>query len=212
MLDYLDLHGNSLTGSIPDTLQDLVNLTHLDLSNNDLSGQANPLRWPGQKLSQLEVLSLSNNRLDLFRQQDDENGHASDPLGNETRLRILGIAGNPPQGDSAGFTATIPDGIRYLTTLTELTMHGSDLGGTLPAWIFRDLPDLELLDVSYNRLEGNLDEIFREDPGNDNDNNNEPSQSSLKALLLHNNHLTGTLPESIARIPDLGELGCFRNG
>jgi len=199
-LESLDLKGNSLTGSIPERLQDLTQLTHLDLSNNRLSGQVKPLHWLGQKLVRLEFLSLSNNLLDIFDQETTSDRR--DSIGGEVHLKILGLSGNVPDIEAGNERSTysIPEEIRYLTNLQQLSLHNSNLGGRIPAWLFHELNELQFLDLSQNQLTGSITDIFPSMGGS-----SLPLQH-LKALLFHDNKLTGTLPESIGMMSNLATV------
>ncbi|XP_039041239.1 receptor-like protein 34 [Hibiscus syriacus] len=60
-IQQLDLTSNDFHGPLPDSIFDLVNLIELRLSSNNLSGIIEPVML--SKLTSLEVLDLSNNRL-----------------------------------------------------------------------------------------------------------------------------------------------------
>jgi hypothetical protein len=227
-LDSLDLSDNSLVGSIPENLQNLVHLTHLDLSSNRLTGQISPVHWLGKKWTQLEFLDLSNNLLDLGGGggggggggQDDSHSRRHS-LGGESRLKTLTLGGNVNNNNNNNVNVnnnnnsnnnsndddknkkkiSIPNEIRYLTNLRELSLDNSNIGGRIPAWLFHELDKLQFLDLSRNQLTGSVSGVF-------------PSAGvslsplqHLKSLLLHDNGLTGTLPESIGLMPNLSE--CF---
>ena len=211
-LDSLDLSDNSLVGSIPEYLRNLVHLTHLDLSTNRLTGEISPVYWLGKKWTQLEFLDLSNNFLDLDRSGQSHNRRNF--LGEDSRLTALRLGGNTNANinsnsnsnsnsnyDDDKTTVSIPNEIRYLTNLRELSLDNSNIGGRIPAWIFHELDKLQFLDLSHNQLTGSVSGVF-------------PSSGvyslplqDLKSLLLHDNGLTGTLPESIGLMPNLSE--CF---
>jgi Leucine-rich repeat (LRR) protein len=102
----LSLNDNALTGPIPPSLGDLINLEQLDLANNRLGaripwqlGQLTNLQFlilaenfltrgiPPElgQLTNLQVLSLNNNRLD---------GHLPGTLSQLKTLTLLRLAGN----------------------------------------------------------------------------------------------------------------------
>ena len=210
-LDSLDLSDNSLVGSIPEYLRNLVHLTHLDLSTNRLTGEINPLYWLGKEWTQLEFLDLSNNLLDLDRSDQSHNRRSC--FGEDTRLTTLRLGGNTNANninrndDDDKTMVSIPNEIRCLTNLRELSLDNSNIGGRIPAWIFHELDKLQFLDLSHNQLTGSVRGAF-------------PSAGvyplplqDLQSLLLHDNELTGTLPDSVGFMPNLSE--CFleiRNG
>ncbi|KAI9170164.1 hypothetical protein LWI28_023481 [Acer negundo] len=57
-MDFLELSGNLLSGSIPPSMTEMKELIFLDLSSNSLSG-AIPSKWQSLKL--LTYMDLSNN-------------------------------------------------------------------------------------------------------------------------------------------------------
>ena len=181
MLETLDLRHNSIGGSLPTELENLVHLTYLDLSNNALTG---PVMWLPNKLSHLELVDLSNNQLDLNR----NNNHS---VPRDPRLKTLLLGGNNPNSNT---TSYISDEIRYFTNLKLLSLDNSNLGGTIPEWIWYELPNLQFLDLSHNQLIGNIGTESMD------------SLQNLQALLLHDNPLTGTLPEYIGLLPNLATV------
>lgn len=187
MLESLDLGRNSIVGTIPNELENLVHLVHLDLSDNRLTGHA--LHWTSNKLTHLEFLDLSNNQLDLTAATTSSDGHT---LPKKSQLKTLLLGGNNPDPDTSG---SIPEEIRYLTNLQALGLDNASIGGTIPDWMLRELPKLEFLDLSHNELTGSLNQLG--------------SLQHLQTLLLHDNRLTGTLPESIGSLLDLCTFFCF---
>ena len=206
-LDSLNLRNNSLEGDIPEGLQNLLHLTHLDLSDNRLIGQISPLYWIGEKLTHMEVLNLSSNHLSL---DGPNNSHSRrQPIGGESHLKTLALGGNVPNHDESGDSITIlafPEEIRYLTNLKELSLDRSNIGGRIPAWVFHELHELKFLDLSHNRLTGSISGEFPSVNGLFS------SLQHLESLLLHDNPLTGTLPESVGWMSDLSEFSvCFKS-
>ena len=202
-LNFLDLSGNQLSGSIPEGLQNLSQLQYLDLSSNRLTGHISPVYWLGNGMAKLEFLNLSNNLLCLNSLNTSYSQSFS--FGGDQRLKTLALGGNI-NDDGEGITIcmndnsgiVIPDEIQYLTSLQELFLGCSNIGGTVPVWIFHKLKKLQFLDLSRNKLVGNISEIFPSD-------SDAFSLPDVHSLLLHDNRLTGTLPESIGMMPNLCE-------
>ena len=154
-------------------------------------------------MAKLEFLNLSNNLLCLNSLNTSYSQSFS--FGGDQRLKTLALGGNI-NDDGEGITIcmndnsgiVIPDEIQYLTSLQELFLGCSNIGGTVPVWIFHKLKKLQFLDLSRNKLVGNISEIFPSD-------SDVFSLPDVHSLLLHDNRLTGTLPESIGLMPNLCE-------
>ena len=108
-LFYLDLDGNLLTGSIPDSLGSLSQLQDLYLFGNQLTGS---IPASLDNLSQLQILELYGNQL---------TGSIPAGLGNLSQLQILNLNSNQ-------FTGEVPD-LSLLTTgcLVDLSYNCLDL-------------------------------------------------------------------------------------
>nr|KAJ0192466.1 hypothetical protein LSAT_V11C800410010 [Lactuca sativa] len=133
-LEFLEL-SRSLNGRIPETLGRLVNLRHLDLSQNGLTGS---IPESLGRLRFLQVLYLSENQL---------TGPIPEFLGNLTQL-ILSY--NQLNG-------SIPESLGKLAALTKLYLHSNLLDGTIPVSIGQ-LAKLRTLSISNNSLEGAVTE------------------------------------------------------
>lgn len=133
----LDLSDNQLTGTLPEDLGLLTELTHLDLSGNRLQGvlppnvghpqqlryldlSRNQLRGPIpdrlRLLHQLRTLDLHDNRL---------SGPIPEALGDLVRLERLDLSDNELTGE-------VPPALGNLRRLLELSLHGNPLEGALP--------------------------------------------------------------------------------
>lgn len=240
-LQMIHLGGNSLTGTIPENIRYLSHLTELDLSHNDLTGQMSPYYWLGERLTKLEYLDLSDNRLELLpffeelgSSGDHNHSNRRQPIGGETSLVKLSLGGNrytskmrngqqeEEEEDSSNGRSNmilLPSEFRYLTNLRELSLANMGLGGKLPSWLFHELPELRVLDLSQNLLTGTIGEnmnqnnLFGESKNQDQHQNPSWALSTtslplqhLNALVLHDNPLTGTLPEFIGLLPALTTL------
>ncbi|XP_006662947.1 somatic embryogenesis receptor kinase 2-like [Oryza brachyantha] len=135
-LQFLQLYGSRLNGSIPATLGKLKHLVSLDLSINLLTG-AIPDSLGA--LSNLLILRLSQNNL---------TGAIPPSLGNLKKLEILELRNNALSG-------TIPASLGDIETLNYLDLNDNKLTGTVPLEILaRLVTTLGELTVSHNDLDG----------------------------------------------------------
>ena len=177
-LTRLDLAFNQLTGSIPDSLGNLTNLTHLDLASNQLTGSI-PNSFGN--LTNLYYLDLAGNQL---------TGSIPDSLGNLANLDWLELAGNQ-------LTGSIPDSLGNLANLTRLELVGNQLTGSIPDSL-GNLTNLDWLDLAGNQLTGSIPDSL----GN---------LTNLDWLLLHENQLTGSIPDSLGNLTNLDWLDLAGN-
>ncbi|KAG4150213.1 hypothetical protein ERO13_D05G381920v2 [Gossypium hirsutum] len=132
-LTHLDLWQNQLSGQIPRSLGNLWQLTDLDLGWNKLSGQI-PLSI--LNLTQLEDLTISNNSLE---------GSIPDEVTAFPNLKYLDLSDNLLNG-------TLPSKEFQSKSLELIRLENNKLSGVIEFRMFTDLPNLELLDLSYNSL------------------------------------------------------------
>jgi hypothetical protein len=155
----LYLSGNQLSGNIPSSLGNLVNLDFLYLSNNHLSGKI-----PSSlgNLRSLENLLLSDNQL---------SGTIPSSIGNLESLETLNLSTNQLSG-------SIPSALGKLPNLFNLYLQNNQLNGNIPSslgnsFLFNlylnnnqlsggipssigNLEFLETLDLSHNKLNGKI--------------------------------------------------------
>ena len=101
----------------------------------------------------------------------------------------------------ASFSFPSNETLSKLTRLTHLHLRGLGLEGAVPRSLFA-LPSLVELDLSHNRLSGELPaetEHFR-------------WPTKLHRLSLSRNNLTGVVPSSLLALPSLRSLYLARNG
>lgn len=158
-LRTLDLSHNELSGSVPEGLSAMHNLKEFRLQGNHFSGQIpfdiglcphlnridfSDNRFAGelpnslQRLDSLTFFSLSNN---MFT------GELPQWIGNMSSLEYIDFSGN-------GFTGNIPMSLVYCTNLSVIKLKGNSFNGSVPDVLF-DL-GLEELDFSQNGLTGSI--------------------------------------------------------
>ena len=193
---------NLLTGTIPASLGNLVNLESLSLSRNQLTG---PIPAQLSSLSGLRLLALGGNQLTgavppqlgeltnldgLYLQGNQLTGQVPPELGNLERLKWMGLESNQLSG---GVPATLGN----LAKLERLTLHENHLSGPLPSDL-GNLSNLKHLSLWDNQLSGQLPVELG-------------SLSNLEQLRLSQNQLTGDIPKSLGDLSNLRELSLSRN-
>jgi hypothetical protein len=201
-LRILNLQGNQISGTIPESFGKLVSLTDLVLKHNALEGVI-----PSElgDLSNLTRLLLGSNKL---------NGTIPASLGKILSLKKLNlrknqlVGGIPSElGDLSSLTdlvllkntlgGVIPSELGGLSNLTRLLLHLNQLNGSIPASLGK-IVSLKKLNLRNNQLVGGI-----------------PSElgdlSSLTHLLLQSNQLTGSIPTSIGKLLSLKVLSLKKN-
>ncbi|KAL0459594.1 UNVERIFIED_CONTAM: hypothetical protein Slati_0586600 [Sesamum latifolium] len=145
---------NRLSGSIPPFVSQT--LTRLDLKHNDLSGSLSPHGLP----SSLQYLSLSWNRL---------SGTVDRVLSRLNRLNYIDLSMNQ-------FTGCIPVNL-FSFPISNLQLQRNQFYGPVQPV---DQVNIETVDLSFNRLSGEISPMF----------------STVQNLYLNNNRFTGEVPRS----------------
>ncbi|MED6137375.1 LRR receptor-like serine/threonine-protein kinase ghr1 [Stylosanthes scabra] len=174
-IEHLNLSHNKLTGSLVRGSEQPVfeGLKMLDLSYNQLSGEL-----PGfDFVYELLVLKLSNNRFSGFIPTGLLKGDSS-------VLTELDLSGNNLSGEMSIITST---------TLHFLNLSSNGISGELPLLT----GNCEVLDLSNNKLEGNLSRMMK--------------WGDIKYLDLSRNHLTGPLPQVTPQFLQLNYLNLSHN-
>ncbi|RKZ41194.1 MAG: hypothetical protein DRR00_31850, partial [Candidatus Parabeggiatoa sp. nov. 3] len=163
-LSILALRDNQLSGSIPESLGNLSNLTWLDLARNQLSGS---IPESLGNLSNLKYLILRINQL---------SGSIPESLGNLSNLINLNLGWNPLGG-------SIPSSFGNLSNLQNIGLQNNQLSGSIPE-SFGNLSNLTGLWLQQNKLCGDLPLSLM--------------NLKLNTINISNNHLTVSEPEQIA--------------
>ncbi|XP_047156834.1 LRR receptor-like serine/threonine-protein kinase RGI5, partial [Vigna umbellata] len=162
----------------------LSKLEYLDLGGANLSESVQLLHTL-QVLSSLKHLHLSECTFSSYNQPSFVN------LSSLLTLDISYISHH-------SIISLIPDGLRNLTLLENLNLHGNSLSSSIPHWLFGALSHLKFLDLSYNNLQGVIPDVL----GN---------LTSLIALYMVGNQLKGPIPSSLGKVTSLVRLDLSHN-
>ncbi|KAK9664157.1 hypothetical protein RND81_14G022800 [Saponaria officinalis] len=191
-LEYLALRNNTINGSLPSLLGQFTNLNYLDLSQNDLRGSV-PASFVN--LSALKYLDLSINKL---------NGLIPDFIGQSTDIEHIDISVNSLQGtvfDIGNLSKLSYLDMNYNNLILNIdssfnwrppfqlrvfNVHSCVINMVFPKWL-RNQTQIQLLDLSYTGISGELPGWLW-------------NSSYLQELYLSGNQLTGSLPQHIGDI------------
>lgn len=177
-LTSIELGGNQITGNIPAQLGNLLNLQRLNLYSNQLTGSIPPGLG---NLSNLRFLSLYNNQL---------TGTIPPELSSLANLQYLELYSNQ-------LTGTIPTTLGNLTNLRTLDLRSNQLTGTIPTTL-GNLTNLQYLYLYINQLTGTIPAEL----GN---------LTNLRRLFLYDNQLTGSIPTTLGNLSNLQYLYLHEN-
>ncbi|XVF73742.1 hypothetical protein PTKIN_Ptkin13bG0006800 [Pterospermum kingtungense] len=161
-LKILDLSVNSLTGSIPLSFYSFGNIERLELASNYLSGSIPPGLG---SLHGLKVFNVSDNNL---------SGSIPVQFGNLSRLVELDLSKNSLYG-------SLPEEVKMLKSLQKMVIGDNELEGRLPVDLFSSLVELQVVDLSGNKLDGGFNGAFW-------------SMPNLRYFDVSRNNFTGPLP------------------
>ncbi|KAH6761578.1 hypothetical protein C2S52_019011 [Perilla frutescens var. hirtella] len=221
-LETLQLRGNNLSGQLPPALKNCTNLLLIDIGGNSLTGKIPP--WLGAELTNLTHLSLRRNSL---------YGGIPPEICHLTRIQMLDLSGNnisdqiPLCFDNftslADTNGSVSKSISYFIdikrsyyayALVQWKGHGLEYRKTLRF--------LKLIDLSSNRLVGNIPKAFSSLKGlislnlstNRLTGGIDPNISELgmlETLDLSNNQLSGRIPSGLAQLSFLSVLDLANN-
>ncbi|XP_010433211.1 PREDICTED: receptor-like protein kinase 5 [Camelina sativa] len=201
-LKLLDISGNNLSDTIPETFGEFQKLESLNLAGNLLSGTIPPTLG---NVSTLKELKLAYN---LFSPS-----LIPSQLGNLKELQILWLAG-------CNLIGPVPPDLSKLTRLVNLDLTFNKLTGSIPSWIteLNTVEQIELFNNSFSgelpEAMGNMTSLKRFDASTNMLRGKIPdglNLLNLESLNLFENMLEGPLPESITRSKTLYELKLFNN-
>ncbi|CAH2034362.1 unnamed protein product [Thlaspi arvense] len=183
-LTFLGVEANQFSGPIPDELGDLTSLIGLELASNHFTGSL-PITLA--KLVNLERVRIGDNNF---------SGIIPAYIGNWSRLKKLHI-------DASGLKGPLPNAVARLENLTELSitdttgitsfpiisskvikhliLRNVSMSGSILPYIW-GLPDLKTLDLSFNKLTGEVEGV-----------ENVPAYTYLTGNMLSGNIESGAL-------------------
>ncbi|GMI74184.1 receptor like protein 34 [Hibiscus trionum] len=206
-VQHVDMSSNDFHGPLPDSMFDLVNLTSLRFSSNNLSGVVKSDML--SKLTSLELLDFSNNSLlSLSTSSNDVNysfpllqnvlfsGCSVSQFPNFFRtspLEVLDLSNNIISGGISKWEAEGWEVLQVLNLSRNFLTTLEQFPGT----------KLELLDLRFNLLEGPILSTCL--------NLQIPNPLLWSVLLISENKLTGTIPSSICNLTSLQILDLSKN-
>ncbi|MBA0850034.1 hypothetical protein Goshw_024400, partial [Gossypium schwendimanii] len=155
----------SFAGSIPASIGNLTQITDIQLSDQNFTGE---LPFSLGKLEHLTSLTLDGNNF---------SGQLPFSLFNLTQLVLVDFSNNQ-------LTGPIPTTVNSHSSLVSLNLDFNLLTETIPSSLLSILPSLEYLDLSYNQLDGHIDDFHL-------------NKSQLSYVDLSNNKLHGPIPRSL---------------
>ncbi|KAL3838586.1 hypothetical protein ACJIZ3_023177 [Penstemon smallii] len=183
-MEYLSISSNNFQGTLPHQLGNLTSLQQLYMDSSGVSG---PIPDDISNLKSLQTLWASDNRFTgkipeflgtfsdikvLRLEGTNLEGPIPSSFGSLTKLEDLRIGDLGGNDSSLGF-------LDNLTSLSILSLRNCRIGGQIPEQLSA-LPNLKILDLSFNKLTGRVPASFK-------------NFSSLKYLYLGSNNLNGDL-------------------
>ncbi|WRX12219.1 Leucine-rich repeat - like 10, partial [Theobroma cacao] len=200
-LELLRLWDTSVSGELPDSIDNLESLKHLDFRFCNFSGSMP--RSLGN-LSKLIYLDLAINRF---------SSHIPSSIINLTDLTILGLSSNQLVG-------SIPNMAALFHSMLYIDLSYNLLNGTLPSWLY-SLSSLQYLYLQNNQLIGHIHEfqqtsLIKVDTRNNkfrgSISNSISRLVNLTELDLSSNNLSGNLELDIfSELKNLFLLGLSHN-
>ncbi|XP_034697438.1 probable LRR receptor-like serine/threonine-protein kinase At1g07650 isoform X1 [Vitis riparia] len=164
-LENLILSSNNLTGELPADLANLTNLIEFRISSNNFTGKIPHFIQSWKRLQKLEIQASGF--------EGPIPSHIS-VLNNLSELRI---------SDLTGGSSKFPP-LTNMISLQRLMLRSCNISDLIPKDI-ADMKNLLALDLSFNKLEGNIPDLR--------------GLEHLELVCLSNNLLTGNIPDWIKK-------------
>ncbi|KAM3283260.1 hypothetical protein P3S67_026905 [Capsicum chacoense] len=220
-LEELGLSYNKFTGKLPPCLGNLTFLRVVDLTDNHFTG--NIASSPLSSLLSLEYLLLANNNFEISISFESFANHSKLKFVFAEEKSVIGQTSSNrciPKFQLEALTLSncsqIPSFLHYQLHLKLLILSKCNIGGDFPNWLLENnsrlgevhldgnaftgslqlpfLPNLEVLDISNNKIQGELPP------------NIGSILPNLVVLIMSNNILEGLFPSSFG---DMEYLTCL---
>lgn len=219
-LTSFNVSNNALTGQIPATFGNLVNLSGtsgFNIQNNKFTGIAEGLV---SKWTKITGLTLNNNSLvglpadigqmtwltTLNATNNEFTGDIPESIGSMENLQTLNLSRDPAlEFTNPGLGGFIPESLTNLAKLRTLNLSGNNLVGPIPSNI-GDMPHLYELRLNDNNLSGEIPISLTELDGY----TTLPSPP-FKVIYLQNNNLSGYIPDAFRNMEKLNILDLRNN-
>ncbi|XP_057454262.1 receptor-like protein EIX2 [Lotus japonicus] len=212
VLTHLNLWGNELEGSLPESFQSLCQLKELRLAGNNLSGQLN---------DNIQQLRCAQNGLELLLLDNNPFRKVSSTVGLDVSKNSLSfnLSSNwvPPfqlqtlYASSCILGPKFPTWIKHQRELMALDISNASISDSLPKWFWDQISSFYHLNVSHNKLSGTLPPKPRQrmkleyygmwDFSFNNLYGPLPPFPGLRNLVLSNNRFSGSLSSFCASYP-----------
>ncbi|XP_014524389.2 LRR receptor-like serine/threonine-protein kinase GSO1 isoform X2 [Vigna radiata var. radiata] len=176
-LESLSLNDNNFSGKLPTNIFN-TSIISLDVSNNNLVGNIPSLLTNSSRLSELR---MSNNHFE---------GFIPSKLAQLEDLSYLDLSQN-------NLTGIVPSFLN--SSVKFIHLSNNHLNG-LSRKIFNGNSPLAMLDLSYNEISGNIQDMMQD-----------LSYSKLNFLLLKGNQINGDIPKQLCQLIDLTILDLSDN-
>ncbi|KAL1133555.1 hypothetical protein V6Z11_A12G048400 [Gossypium hirsutum] len=153
-LKYLSLENNQFSGTIPPEFGRLVNLEYLTLNANYLTGKF-PSSLANLRISSNNFTGKIPNIFRSWKQLEKLEIQASgfeEPI--PSSLALLHNLVELRISDLPGEGSKFPN-LKNMKNMYRLMLRSCNVSGTIPDYIW-EFPQLQILDLSFNKLEGNI--------------------------------------------------------
>jgi len=197
MID-LDISVNRLEGILPSTFWNMKSLEVADLHGNDFVGQIPDIEEIHDKISFFAVqdnsldsrIPTNINMLPNLKHLDISANNMAMPFpeGMSSLSNLVSLY----TGINGFFKHPLPDFLKGMTNLRELSMKQNQLTGEIPTWL-GDLTNLHVLDLDFNELRGPIPPELGK-------------LTLMDTLMLNRNYLSGNIPDSFMNLQEIDVL------